>query len=192
MRILLVENDFAAEQPLAGNELFSLQLVRQAARAGHDLRRLVPNTTAAGKALDARQSLFREQIDQQIVAFDPHIVHLCAIGMVGHLVLESGVPYLLSTWGNELVEFERDPRLYDLAQQVLENAGGVLFDGEATRRRIESRFSPIDRPVFCLTDFGWPETAGIPDADTADLSLDWLWPIYQEIIGRRTWSLPAE
>lgn len=191
MRILLVENDFAAEPPLAGNEIVSLQLVRQAARAGHELRRLVPNNTVGGKTLDERQLLLRQQIDEQIVVFDPHIVHLCTIGIVGHLVLESGVPYLLSTWGDELVECERDARLYELAQQVLENAGSVLFDGEATRRRIESRFSPIDRPVFYLKDFGWPAT-GMSAADAASPPLDWLWPIYEEIIGRRTGKRPAE
>lgn len=186
MRVLLVETDPTWAPPLADNEFFSLQLVRQAATAEHELRRLVLNNTEGGKTLEARRIRLRPQIDRQVVQFDPQIIHVCALGIVGHLVLESGAPYVLSTWGHEFVQCQRNARLFDLAQQVLENAGCVLVDGESTGRLIETTFGPGERPLVCLTDYGWPDASRtFAGTDTIAPSLDWLWPIYQEVIDRR-------
>lgn len=185
MRILLVEDDLARATPLASNLFFRSQLVRQAAMAGHELRRLVPNNTEAGKGVDSDRLFLRRQLDEEVAEFDPQIVHVCSLGIAGHLVLESGVPYLLSTWGEEFVAYRKNARMFDIIQQVLENAGSIVVDGEPTRQVIEAMFGPDERPIVCPTDHGWPPTSAVSD-DGAVPSLDWLWPIYQRIIDLRT------
>ncbi|HQU42928.1 MAG TPA: hypothetical protein PK867_08950 [Pirellulales bacterium] len=152
----------------------------------------MPNDTDAGKGFEASRHEWRRRLDCEVREFDPQIVHVQGIGMIGHLVLESGVPYLLSTWGHEVPECQRDGRLYDLAQQVLENAGRVLVDGQATRRAVEATFGAPERPIVCLADQGWPTMSALPAQEVAAPSLDWLWGIYREIVVRRAGIFRAE
>ncbi|HVA50317.1 MAG TPA: glycosyltransferase [Pirellulales bacterium] len=191
MRVLLADYDWASVSPPAAVAFFLLQLVRQTAVAGHELRRLVPNATDAGKDFEAGRREWRRRLDREVREFDPQIVHVQGIGMIGHLVLESGLPYLLSTWGHEVPECQRDGRLYDLARQVLENAGRVLVDGQATRRAVEAAFGEPERPIVCLADRGWPAISALP-AEKVAPSLDWLWGIYREIVDRRAGIFQGE
>ena len=46
----------------------------------------------------------RQALDQEIADFDPQIVHGQHVWMLGHLALESGVPYVLTARPEELAE----------------------------------------------------------------------------------------
>src|SRR5690349_12760289 len=119
MRILLLDDTFTSASP-PGATLFVSQLVRQAVDAGHVLHDLVLHDTERGKGLDAFRRAARRRIDAEVAAFDPQVIQVRGLGVLGHLALETGVPYLISTWGNELSACQNDSRLHTYAQQAAE------------------------------------------------------------------------
>ena len=49
-------------------------------------------------------------LDTEIADFDPQIIHCHHTWVLGHLALESGVPYVLMAQRDELDELARDER----------------------------------------------------------------------------------
>jgi hypothetical protein len=90
----------------------------------------------------------RRRLDNLIVRFDPHVIHVQHIWILGQLALESGVPYILNAWHSELDEYARDARYQPLVEQAAENASRILVVDEATKRRVEALFeTTTDRIV---------------------------------------------
>jgi hypothetical protein len=82
----------------------------------------------------------RRRLDAQVLQFDPHVIHVQHVWVLGQLALETGVPYVLSAWGPELVDAESDKRYRALAQQAAENAGRIVAADEAAKREVENLF----------------------------------------------------
>jgi Glycosyl transferase 4-like domain len=82
----------------------------------------------------------RRRLDAQILRFDPHLIHTQHVWLLGQLALETGVPYVMSAWGPELVDSQTDARFGTLAEQAAENAGRILAVDEATKQRVDSLF----------------------------------------------------
>ncbi len=90
----------------------------------------------------------RRRLDNLIMRFDPHVIHVQHIWILGQLALESGVPYVLNAWHSELDEYSRDARYQPLVEQAAENASRILVLDEATKRRVEALFeTTTDRIV---------------------------------------------
>jgi hypothetical protein len=84
---------------------------------------------------DLQLAQYREQlrrrIDAQVDRFDPHVIHAQYIWVLGQLALETGVPYVLCAWGEELVDYHLDPRYRALADQAAANASRILAPDES-------------------------------------------------------------
>jgi hypothetical protein len=192
MRILLVRDRFTPpwlSETLA-SALFLSQLVRQAAEAGHQLRELAPNVTAADKGGREFLAAMRLRLDGEVADFDPQVIHLQGIGLLGHLALESGVPYLILALGEDLEELtvgQDGSTLHTAAQQAVENAGRIVVDSPEARRRVLASFGELDDIVVSeeLATLGSAENATDPNCRTGSASLDWLWNLYREIVTRR-------
>lgn len=174
MRILLFRD---ASTPAAPPKVtsFLTQLVRQAAEQGHELRELISHDTHAGKGIVERQAELRRQLDGEVLSFDPQVIHVHGLGAPGHLALESGVPYLVSVFGDELAIVQSGAHLRSQAQQALENAGRIVVDGESTRRQLEEAFGMLERIEVV------PQMAPSCDAWSAH----WLWPFYEQVLAAR-------
>ncbi len=108
------------------------------------------------------RDVLRSRLDRLIADFDPHLIHCQHIWLLGHLALETGVPYVLTAQGTDLMGFEQDARYRGYAQQAAENAGRIMAASEYIRRqvietfeldsdRVETVLSAID-PRPYLTD----------------------------------------
>src|SRR5262249_16411445 len=80
----------------------------------------------------------RRALDEEIVAFDPQIIHCEQLWLFGHLALESGVPYVLVVHDEELVEASRDARYERLAQEAAENAGRIVVPRAGLAEKVRS------------------------------------------------------
>src|SRR5262249_22584109 len=56
------------------------------------------------------RDVLRLALDDEVDEFNPHIVHGQHVWVLGHLALEAGVPYVLSTDGSELACLATDRR----------------------------------------------------------------------------------
>jgi len=115
--------------------------------------------------LSEYRDVLRRRLDQQILEFDPHVIHAQHIWVLGQLALESGVPYVLSAWNAELVDCQLDPRYRPLAEQAAENASRILAADEALRQRIEAAFETVAERTIVMPR-AWNLSS--PDASQAD------------------------
>ena len=107
----------------------------------------------------------RQRLDTQILRFDPHVIHAQHVWLLGQLALETGVPYVLSAWGPELVDCQSDARYAALAEQAAENAGRILAADLATKHRIASLFPAAAERTVLMPDA--LRLCGTSDSDTA-------------------------
>ncbi len=125
----------------------------------------------------------RRRLDNQIMHFDPHVIHVQHIWILGQLALESGVPYVLNAWNAELNDFELDPRYQPLAEQAAENASRILVGDEATRLRVKTRFETAADRIVVLSVPG-PFEQGLDYVSPVDIG-DQLQNLYQTLLTER-------
>jgi hypothetical protein len=121
----------------------------------------------------------RQALDEEIHDFDPQIVHCQHVWILGHLALESGVPYVLTAQGEEFTELARDERYRRLAAEAAENAGRVLVASTELADQVQSQFGDLEGRVTVVPALG--ETTHRPsDALLAELA-----EIYTSVIDER-------
>lgn len=156
------------------------------AAAPLDFPRLSGGQTDAGNftqlpdaAIAAYRQWLRVVLDRAVDEFAPDVIHASHIWLPGHLALEAGVPYVLSTWGDELPVYRADARFRPLIEQAAENASRIVADSEATRQRVLATF---DLEAAIVTT---------PSSNQTGLPVAWLIAVYQQAIDtRRTASPP--
>ena len=147
-RVLVVDHRSHDDEPLVAERLVCHSLDPAA-----DLAFNVPqfgdaDTAPAGKAfrqlteeqLAQYRHQLRRRLDVQVERFDPHVIHAQHIWILAQLAVETGVPYLISAWGPELVDSQIDARYAPLAEQAAVNAGRILVPDASTLARVEQSF----------------------------------------------------
>lgn len=136
-------------------------------------------TQVSDAAIAAHRHWLRRVLDRTVDEFAPDVIHAAHIWLPGHLALESGVPYVLSTWGDELPAYQADARLRPLIEQAAENASRIVADREATRERVLATFG-LDAAIVTMPGAGQPPGS----------LLAWLIGIYQQAIDTRRTAAP--
>lgn len=94
----------------------------------------------------AYREAFRAAIDAEIESFDPQIVHVQHLWIDGHLILESGAPYVATAYASELAAAKADRRFVRYVQETAENAGRIQVGDAHTQWQLAQRFDlPTDR-----------------------------------------------
>jgi hypothetical protein len=174
MRILLVRDALTSASPPKVT-VFLTQLAIQAAAAGHELRELVSNRTDDDIGLAENRAAMRMSLDREVAVFDPQVIHIQGIGVLGHLALETGVPYVISAFSEELAVGQVGSKLHNFSQQAVENAGCVLVESDHTRRRLLAEFGEVETIVVANEITNAPVETG----------LAWLWQLYRQIADAR-------
>ncbi len=78
----------------------------------------------------------RRQLDAEVGEGDPQVIHAQHASILAHLALESGVPYVVSAWADELDLAEADPRYRRFLEESTENAWRILAPDESVARRL--------------------------------------------------------
>ncbi|MES1213584.1 MAG: glycosyltransferase [Singulisphaera sp.] len=97
--------------------------------------------------LSQLRNTLRRMLDQEILDLDPQIIHAQRIWVMGHLALESGVPYAVTARQEEFVELERDNRYERLASEAAENAGRVIASSAELANTVRSYFGDLDERI---------------------------------------------
>jgi glycosyltransferase involved in cell wall biosynthesis len=65
-------------------------------------------------------------MDQAVAEFHPHIVHANHVWVASNAAHRTGLPYVITCHGTDLMGFERGPRYRNLALAAADNAHGVI------------------------------------------------------------------
>jgi hypothetical protein len=90
--------------------------------------------------LAAYREAFRNALDAEIDAFDPDVVHVQHLWIDGHLILESGAPYVVSAYQLEWTAGQGDRRFRRFVRETAENASRILTDDLTLRGQLAKRF----------------------------------------------------
>ena len=86
------------------------------------------------RQLACYREALRRSLDAEIAHFNPHLIHVQHIWLLGHLALEAGVPYLLAAHGPELAAYRADARFRRFADEAAENAGRIVVARETEEK----------------------------------------------------------
>jgi hypothetical protein len=92
----------------------------------------------------------RRDLDAEVEAFDPQIIHAQHVWLWAQLALETGVPYVVNAWGPEFVSRARDERYRPLADQAAENASRLFVPDEHVRREVLNTFEDLAQRTILL------------------------------------------
>jgi hypothetical protein len=127
----------------------------------------------------AYREVLRSHLDQEVDRFNTHLVHCQHAWILSQLVMEAGVPYVVSVWGDELAAYEASARCRALADQAVENAGRLLFGSLAVRRAVPASWEVEAQRCQVL------EADAPPSAES-------LLSIYRQLLVERFGSLPVD
>jgi hypothetical protein len=115
----------------------------------------------ASEAITEYRDVLRHELDVEVDEFNPQIIHCQHVWLWGQLALETGVPYVLSAWGPELVCRARDERYRALADQAAENASRIFVADEHIRREVLDTFEDVAARTLLLPDAVDPGTLAV-------------------------------
>jgi hypothetical protein len=98
------------------------------------------------------RDVLRHVLDEYVMDFNPQIVHAQHAWLWAQLALESGVPYVLTVWGAELVTRARDERYRLFADQAVENASRIFVADEHVRREVLDTFEDVAQQTVLMPD----------------------------------------
>ena len=190
MRILIA--DYLS--PDAAEKLRTKMLAESLANAGHEVRLLVspagnsPDFSLAqlsNEQLAAYRDGLRQQLDAAVNDFDPNVAQAQEIGMWGQLLVESGVPFVLTANTRDFVAMDRDPRLAELAEQAAENAGRILAANETLAHEVRRRYPGVEGRVIVQ-----PELDPITESALSPAFVVTLCNLYEQVIRERLGTMP--
>jgi glycogen(starch) synthase len=159
-RILLVDEHSRDAQPLVAD-----RMVCAADDPAADLAFVLPrfgaDTAARGGAtfgqltdsqLAAYRDTLRRRLDVQIDRFNPDVLHVQHVWVFAQLAVETGVPYVVNAWGEELADCRADARYMALADQAAANASRILVPDAAMLGEAAELFELFDGPFVLLPD----------------------------------------
>jgi hypothetical protein len=98
---------------------------------------------------DYREAM-RRHLDREVNARDPQIIHAQYVWLLGHLALETGVPYVLSARGAELQAYRQDRRWRRFADEAAAGAGKILAADEHIGRELRELFPHASERIALL------------------------------------------
>ena len=90
--------------------------------------------------LAAYREVLRRELDREVDAFNPHLIHAQHVWVQAQLALESGVPYVVRAWGPELEGEQSEVRYHALAEQAADNASRIFVASAALGKRVRRAY----------------------------------------------------
>jgi hypothetical protein len=134
--------------------------------------------------LAAYRDCLRRRLDNQILHFDPHVIHAQHLWILGQLALESGVPYVLNAWNAELFDYQQDARYQSIAEQAAENASRILVADENTQRRVDGLFESVGERIVVMPP-AWQLDAATVDPAASLAAGEQLHALYELLLCER-------
>jgi hypothetical protein len=120
------------------------------------------------RQLSDYRDVLRIEFDREIDLYDPHVVHTQQLWLFSHLALEAGVPYAVSTTGEELELGRNDARYRRYLVEAAENAGRVLTHTDAAHAAVLELVGDLEGRII---------RRPLPDVDAAASEAWWWQPL---------------
>ena len=136
--------------------------------------------TLSDRQLSDYRHVLRRALDDVVDKFNPDIIHAQHIWVLGQLALETGVPYVLTAWPEEL-RAVADARYRALADQAADNAGRIFVaDCDLAAMVLASFEGAAERNIVAL------DSTGSGNGEPMDVSMrDTIVAGYQEVLQQR-------
>ncbi len=76
--------------------------------------------------MEAYVDLWRKHISQAVIDFQPDIIHAHHVWVTPYIASETGLPYVISIHGTDLMGFRDGPRYHDMALEAARKASGLI------------------------------------------------------------------
>jgi hypothetical protein len=106
------------------------------------------------------------------------------VWLLGQLALETGVPYVLNAWPDELDDSRESEVLAALSEQAADNASRILVADAAMRDRVDTRFSSAQERITIMPPQMLLDREGIPD-EAQRAAGHWLHALYEAVLKER-------
>ncbi|MDP6637373.1 MAG: glycosyltransferase [Phycisphaerae bacterium] len=129
------------------------------------------NTTFAelsDRQMDAYIQAWRDAIGNAVANFQPDVIHAHHVWVTPYIASETGVPYVVTCHGTDLLGFEECPRYRQLALAGAKNAHKVIAISRQVKADIVATYAlPDDRAPLIWNGFGVDYFKLIPEATKA-------------------------
>jgi D-ribose pyranose/furanose isomerase RbsD len=190
MRILLADHRCRIDNSLAAKENSLEQALREAGHQVHSIPRptnsefseinyeTLSNTTVP--LLAKFRDAFRPILDEFIERFNPHLFHVQQVGVLGELVLETGLPYVQTVESTDLSAADQNAHLRDLWELSVENAGRILVANQSLADEIQRRSPDVAENIVVIS-----ELTEVGKAKPAPTLIAALTTIYEAVVRQR-------
>ena len=120
--------------------------------------------------LQAYLDAWRQHINGAISSFKPDIIHAHHVWIIPFIAAETGLPYIISCHGTDLMGFKRGPRFRDYAMTAAQGSQAVIAISRQVQAEAMSTYKlPADRVPLIGNGFGADQFKLLPDVTRAQV-----------------------
>lgn len=122
------------------------------------------------RQIDTYINAWRRHVDAEIEAFKPDIIHAHHVWITPYIAHETGLPYVISCHGTDLMGFERGPRYRDYALTAARHTHAVIAISHQVKEDAMRTYQiPEDKTPLIGNGFGADHFKLLPDVTKADV-----------------------
>ncbi len=115
--------------------------------------------------LAAYVEAWREAIEEAIIDFQPDVIHAHHVWVTPYVAYLTGLPYIVSCHGTDLMGFEKGPRYKEMALTAAKNSDAIIAISRQVQADAVAAYQvPIEQVPLIWNGFGADIFKIIPDA----------------------------
>lgn len=120
--------------------------------------------------MDDYVDLWQRHVNQAVAAFRPDIIHAHHVWVTPYVAAETGLPYVISVHGTDLMGFRDGPRYRPMAQAAADRAYKLItISRQVTAAAKETYQMPDDKLQMIWNGFGYDIFLVLPEVDKREL-----------------------
>lgn len=107
---------------------------------------------------------WQKHIEKAIEEFKPDVIHAHHVWITPYVAYKSGLPYIISCHGTDLMGFRNGPRYRDIALEGAQHAGSIIaISRQVQADAVETYKVPVEKVPLIWNGFGTDHFKLIPD-----------------------------
>ena len=120
--------------------------------------------------VEAYMNAWRRHVNAEIKAFQPDIIHAHHVWITPYIANETGLPYVISCHGTDLMGFKRGPRYRDYALTAAQNAHATIAISRQVKNDAMSSYQlPEEKVPLIGNGFGSDHFKLLPNVSKASV-----------------------
>ncbi len=100
---------------------------------------------------------WQQAVEQAITDFQPDMIHAQHIWVAAYVASRSGLPYIISCHGTDLVGFRKDPRYREMALAAAKNAYAIISVSSRAKNELAEMYQLPDEKIHLIGNGFDPE-----------------------------------